>query len=148
MKGLADCDLEVVTTAPPEDARSAYANHPEGGALLKYLKTLEDFARCFPGFEHRIHGIEKRTGEYVMYCIKDGQGLSAFLAWKGTAPGPGDRRGPLFKVPNCPEEIKEPSSGAIPYLLPGTVRNADISGIPWPSCLRSLRKILREGSAG
>ncbi len=46
----------------------------EAGALLKYLKALEDFDRCFPGFEHRIHGIEKRAGEYVMYCIKGDQG--------------------------------------------------------------------------
>jgi lysine decarboxylase/arginine decarboxylase len=42
----------------------------EGGPLLKYLKALEDFDRCFPGFEHRIHGIEKIGGEYVMYCIR------------------------------------------------------------------------------
>ncbi|HNL86169.1 MAG TPA: arginine decarboxylase, partial [Methanoregulaceae archaeon] len=46
----------------------------EGGVLLKYLKALEDFDRCFPGFEHRIHGIEKRAGEYVMYCIKGERG--------------------------------------------------------------------------
>ncbi|HQA81606.1 MAG TPA: arginine decarboxylase, partial [Methanoregulaceae archaeon] len=45
----------------------------EGGPLLKYLKALEDFDRCFPGFEHRIHGIEKISGEYVMHCIRGRQ---------------------------------------------------------------------------
>jgi arginine decarboxylase len=39
--------------------------------LLRYLKSLEDFDRQFPGFEHDTHGVENIKGEYRMYCIRE-----------------------------------------------------------------------------
>jgi lysine decarboxylase/arginine decarboxylase len=41
--------------------------------LLQYLKSMQDFDRQFPGFEHETHGVENRKGEYMMYCIKEGR---------------------------------------------------------------------------
>lgn len=38
--------------------------------VIQYLKSLQDFDKRFPGFEHEIHGIENVSGEYMMYCIK------------------------------------------------------------------------------
>ncbi len=43
----------------------------QNGPVLQYLKTLQDFDRHFPGFEHDTHGIECVNGEYRMYCIKE-----------------------------------------------------------------------------
>jgi arginine decarboxylase len=40
--------------------------------LLQYLKSMQDFDRRFPGFEHDTHGVENSKGEYMMYCIREG----------------------------------------------------------------------------
>lgn len=41
------------------------------GPVLKYLYTMQEFDRRFPGFEHDTHGVEVQDGEYMMYCIKE-----------------------------------------------------------------------------
>ena len=41
--------------------------------LLQYLKSMQDFDRQFPGFEHDTHGVEYVKGEYMMYCIREGR---------------------------------------------------------------------------
>ena len=43
----------------------------QNGPVLQYLKSLQDFDRHFPGFEHDTHGIENVKGEYMMYCVKE-----------------------------------------------------------------------------
>jgi arginine decarboxylase len=53
--------------APGE--RTGKANEP----LLQYLKSMQDFDRQFPGFEHDTHGVENIKGEYMMYCIREGR---------------------------------------------------------------------------
>ncbi|MDD1677890.1 MAG: arginine decarboxylase [Methanomicrobiales archaeon] len=53
--------------APGE--RTGKHNEP----LLQYLKSMQDFDRQFPGFEHETHGVENRKGEYMMYCITEGR---------------------------------------------------------------------------
>jgi arginine decarboxylase len=45
----------------------------QNGPILSYLKSLQDFDRQFPGFEHDTHGVENIKGEYMMYCIKEGR---------------------------------------------------------------------------
>ena len=44
----------------------------QDGPILKYLSTMQEFDRRFPGFEHDTHGVEVKDGEYMMYCIKEG----------------------------------------------------------------------------
>jgi arginine decarboxylase len=44
----------------------------QDGPILQYLKSLQDFDRQFPGFEHDTHGVETVKGEYMMYCIREG----------------------------------------------------------------------------
>src|SRR5512136_211955 len=53
--------------APGE--RTGKLNEP----LLQYLKSMQDFDRQFPGFEHDTHGVENVKGEYMMYCIREGR---------------------------------------------------------------------------
>jgi len=43
----------------------------QNGPVLQYLKSLQDFDKRFPGFEHDTHGIENVNGEYMMYCVKE-----------------------------------------------------------------------------
>jgi arginine decarboxylase len=43
----------------------------QNGAILSYLKSMQDFDKQFPGFEHDTHGVESIKGEYMMYCIKE-----------------------------------------------------------------------------
>ena len=43
----------------------------QNGAILKYLKSMQDFDKQLPGFEHDTHGVESIKGEYMMYCIKE-----------------------------------------------------------------------------
>ena len=45
----------------------------QSGPILQYLKSLQDFDRQFPGFEHDTHGVENVRGEYMMYCIREGR---------------------------------------------------------------------------
>jgi arginine decarboxylase len=45
----------------------------QDGPILQYLKSLQDFDRQFPGFGHDTHGIDNIQGEYMMYCIREGQ---------------------------------------------------------------------------
>jgi len=45
----------------------------QDGPILQYLKSLQDFDRQFPGFEHDTHGVENVKGEYLMYCVREGQ---------------------------------------------------------------------------
>ena len=42
-----------------------------GGAILSYLRTLQEFDRRFPGFGHDTHGVEIIDGDYMIYCIKE-----------------------------------------------------------------------------
>jgi arginine/lysine/ornithine decarboxylase len=37
--------------------------------VLRYLMTMQEFDRRFPGFEHDTHGIENVNGTYMMNCI-------------------------------------------------------------------------------
>jgi arginine/lysine/ornithine decarboxylase len=53
--------------APGE--RTGKLNEP----LLQYLKSMQDFDKQFPGFEHDTHGVENVKGEYMMYCIREGR---------------------------------------------------------------------------
>jgi len=53
--------------APGE--RTGKSNEP----LLQYLKSMQDFDRQFPGFEHDTHGVERIKGAYMMYCIREGR---------------------------------------------------------------------------
>jgi arginine decarboxylase len=41
------------------------------GAILGYLRALQEFDRIFPGFEHDTHGVEIIDGSYYIYCIKE-----------------------------------------------------------------------------
>jgi arginine decarboxylase len=41
----------------------------EAGPYLDYLKAMQAFDRRSPGFEHETHGVEKRDGAYVLYCL-------------------------------------------------------------------------------
>jgi arginine decarboxylase len=41
--------------------------------VLQYLKSMQDFDKEFPGFEHDTHGVECIKGEYMLYCIKEGR---------------------------------------------------------------------------
>lgn len=41
------------------------------GAVLRYLRCLEEFDALFPGFSHEIHGIENVKGDYLMFCTKE-----------------------------------------------------------------------------
>jgi arginine decarboxylase len=41
------------------------------GAILGYLRALQEFDRMFPGFEHDTHGVEIIDGSYYIYCIKE-----------------------------------------------------------------------------
>ena len=43
----------------------------QNGPVLQYLKSLQDFDKRFPGFEHDTHGIENVNGKYMMYCVKE-----------------------------------------------------------------------------
>jgi len=43
----------------------------QNGAILQYLKSMQDFDNQFPGFEHDTHGVESVKGEYMMYCIRE-----------------------------------------------------------------------------
>ncbi|MCU0630029.1 MAG: arginine decarboxylase [Methanoregulaceae archaeon] len=45
----------------------------QNGPILQYLKSMQDFDREFPGFEHDTHGVECVKGEYMIYCIKEGR---------------------------------------------------------------------------
>jgi lysine decarboxylase/arginine decarboxylase len=45
----------------------------QNGPILRYLQSMQDFDRRFPGFEHDIHGIENVKGDYRMYCVKKGR---------------------------------------------------------------------------
>ena len=48
----------------------------QNGPILSYLKSMQDFDKQFPGFEHDTHGVENIKGEYMMYCIKEGRTVS------------------------------------------------------------------------
>jgi lysine decarboxylase/arginine decarboxylase len=39
--------------------------------MLRYMHTLQEFDRKFPGFEHDSHGIEVIDHDYYMYCVKE-----------------------------------------------------------------------------
>ncbi len=41
------------------------------GPLLTYLKALESFDRCFPGFIHDTHGVKNVKGTYHILCLKN-----------------------------------------------------------------------------
>jgi arginine decarboxylase len=43
----------------------------QNGPILQYLKSMQDFDKRFPGFEHDTHGVESIKGEYMMYCIRE-----------------------------------------------------------------------------
>jgi arginine decarboxylase len=43
----------------------------KSGAILGYLRALQEFDRLFPGFEHDTHGVEIIDGSYYIYCIKE-----------------------------------------------------------------------------
>lgn len=36
---------------------------------VDYLRALQDFDRRFPGFEHEVHGVEPKDGQYLIYCL-------------------------------------------------------------------------------
>jgi len=44
---------------------------PKDGPILRYLRSLEEFDRMFPGFEHDSHGVDVVDGDYHIYCIKE-----------------------------------------------------------------------------
>jgi arginine/lysine/ornithine decarboxylase len=37
--------------------------------VLRYLQSLEDWDRLFPGFEHETHGVEHLNGRYLVSCL-------------------------------------------------------------------------------
>ncbi|SDD78786.1 Orn/Lys/Arg family decarboxylase [Actinokineospora iranica] len=39
------------------------------GPLLTYLRVLEDFDQCFPGFTTETHGVRKEKGQYWISCV-------------------------------------------------------------------------------
>ena len=43
----------------------------EDGAYLGYLRALQAWDRRFPGFEHEVHGITTRQGNYYLCCLKE-----------------------------------------------------------------------------
>jgi arginine decarboxylase len=40
-----------------------------GEEAVDYLKALQDFDLRFPGFEHEVHGVEPKDGQYLIYCL-------------------------------------------------------------------------------
>lgn len=43
---------------------------PDNGPWIGYLRALQDWDRCFPGFEHETHGVEAEDGTYYVFCLK------------------------------------------------------------------------------
>jgi arginine decarboxylase len=41
----------------------------EASPYLNYLRALEAWDRCFPGFGHDIHGVENEEGTYTVQCL-------------------------------------------------------------------------------
>lgn len=74
---VADANNRIVATGivpyPPgipilaPGERTGKQNAP----VLRYLLTLQEFDREFPGFEHDTHGIENVNGVYMMNCIAE-----------------------------------------------------------------------------
>jgi len=42
--------------------------------FIDYLSALQSFDRKFPGFEHDIHGVETKDGDYYFYVLKEEAG--------------------------------------------------------------------------
>ncbi|QLE75124.1 arginine decarboxylase [Streptomyces rectiverticillatus] len=44
----------------------------QDGPLLRYLKALESFDRCFPGFHSEAHGVtlDPDSGDYLIECVR------------------------------------------------------------------------------
>jgi len=42
------------------------------GPVLSYLRSLESFDTQFPGFTHDTHGVEVKSGRYMLYVLKSG----------------------------------------------------------------------------
>ena len=43
---------------------------PEDGPWLGYLRTLQEWAEAFPGFEKELEGSQMRDGEYHIWCLR------------------------------------------------------------------------------
>lgn len=43
----------------------------QGGPVLQYLLSLQEFDSRFPGFEHDIHGVENVGGKYMILCARE-----------------------------------------------------------------------------
>ncbi len=50
---------------------SGEAAGDQDGPIFRYLCALYEFDRCFPAFEHEIHGVDVVDGVYVVYCIRE-----------------------------------------------------------------------------
>ncbi len=44
---------------------------PKNGPWLGYLRTLQDWAQAFPGFEKELEGSQMRNGEYHIWCLRE-----------------------------------------------------------------------------
>ncbi|WP_375691859.1 Orn/Lys/Arg decarboxylase N-terminal domain-containing protein [Pseudooceanicola sp. LIPI14-2-Ac024] len=42
------------------------------GAVIGYLRSLQEFDKAFPGFEHDTHGVEAHAGQYRLLVLKSG----------------------------------------------------------------------------
>jgi arginine decarboxylase len=43
---------------------------PEDGPWLGFLRTLQEWAEAFPGFEKEVEGSQMRDGEYHIWCLR------------------------------------------------------------------------------
>jgi arginine decarboxylase len=44
---------------------------PRNGPWLGYLRTLQEWAQAFPGFEKELEGSQMRNGEYHVWCLRE-----------------------------------------------------------------------------
>jgi arginine decarboxylase len=44
---------------------------PKNGPWLGYLRTLQEWAEAFPGFEKELEGSQMRDGEYHIWCLRE-----------------------------------------------------------------------------
>jgi arginine decarboxylase len=67
---------QVTTTPPgiPVLMPGERVDSPES-PLLRYLRILEAFDRCFPGFASETHGVHHKDGNYWISCVSEREPL-------------------------------------------------------------------------
>ena len=71
VKGLADFDLDVVTIASLEDARSAYANLPEADCILVNWNLGDSGSKTHADAKKLIHEIRQRNEDIPIFLMAE-----------------------------------------------------------------------------